>query len=122
MNDCPAPASRPKARRLNGLQERWMVSRILTAMAQLGPAVAEQLKQSPLYQTYSRIAPNPENWPVPVTKMGNLLRKTSTDFLSISQGVIRRINRAENPTVPSRQQKRVCTEFQKIQGEMPCDS
>ncbi len=52
-----------------------MVSRILTAMAQLGPAVAEQLKQSPLYQTYSRIAPNPENWPVPVTKMGNLLRK-----------------------------------------------
>jgi pimeloyl-ACP methyl ester carboxylesterase len=48
---------------------------ILAAMAQLGPAVAEQLKQSPLYQTYSRIAPNPANWPVLVTKMGNLLRK-----------------------------------------------
>lgn len=48
---------------------------ILAAMAQLGPAVAEQFKQSPLYQTYSRIAPNPANWPVLVTKMGDLLRK-----------------------------------------------
>lgn len=48
---------------------------ILTATAQLGAAVAEQLKQSPLYQTYSRITPNPANWPVLVTKMGNLLRK-----------------------------------------------
>ena len=48
---------------------------ILTAMAQLGPAVAEQLKPSPVYQTYSRIAPNPANWPVLVTKMGNLLQK-----------------------------------------------
>jgi pimeloyl-ACP methyl ester carboxylesterase len=48
---------------------------ILTAMTQLGPAVAEQLKQSPWYPTYSRVAPNPANWPVLVTKMGNLLRK-----------------------------------------------
>jgi len=48
---------------------------ILSAMAQLGPAVAEQLKPSPLYQTYSRIAPNPANWPMLVTKMGDLLRK-----------------------------------------------
>ena len=48
---------------------------ILTAMAQLGPAVAEQLKQSPLYQTYSRIAPNPANWTGLVTKMGKLLQK-----------------------------------------------
>ena len=48
---------------------------IHSAMAQLGPAVAEQLKQSPLYQTYSRIAPNPANWPMLVTKMGDLLRK-----------------------------------------------
>ncbi|PYT73257.1 MAG: alpha/beta hydrolase [Acidobacteria bacterium] len=48
---------------------------ILAAMAQLGPAVAEQLKQSPLYQAYARTAPKPENWPVLVTKMGDLLRK-----------------------------------------------
>ena len=55
-------------------REGWYPE-ILTAMAQLGPAVAEQLKQSHLYQTYSRIAPNPANWPVLVTKMGDLLRK-----------------------------------------------
>jgi pimeloyl-ACP methyl ester carboxylesterase len=48
---------------------------ILTAMAQLGPAVAEQLKPSPPYQVYSRIAPRPADWPVLVTKMGNVLRK-----------------------------------------------
>ena len=48
---------------------------IRAAMAQLGPAVAEQLKPSPLYQTYARIAPKPENWPVLVTKMGALLNK-----------------------------------------------
>ena len=30
---------------------------ILAAMAQMGPAAAEQLKQTPLYQVYSRIAP-----------------------------------------------------------------
>ncbi|HEX8765136.1 MAG TPA: alpha/beta hydrolase [Candidatus Acidoferrum sp.] len=50
-------------------------SEILAAMARMGPAAAEQLKQSPLYQTYSRIAPKPENWPVLVAKMGELLRK-----------------------------------------------
>ena len=48
---------------------------ILSAMAQLGPAVAEQLKESSLYQTYSRIAPIPANWPMLVAKMGDLLRK-----------------------------------------------
>ena len=48
---------------------------ILAAMAQMGPAAAEQLKQTSLYQNYLRIAPKPENWPVLVTKMGDLLRK-----------------------------------------------
>lgn len=45
------------------------------AMAQMGPAAAEQLKHTPIYQVYARIAPKPENWPVLVTKMGDLLRK-----------------------------------------------
>ena len=55
-------------------REGWYPE-ILAAMAQMGPAAAEQLKQTPLYQVYSRIAPKPENWPVLVTKMGDLLRK-----------------------------------------------
>lgn len=48
---------------------------IRAAMEQMGPAAAEQLKQAPIYEVYSRIAPKPENWPVLVSKMGDLLRK-----------------------------------------------
>src|SRR5437764_13850766 len=48
---------------------------ILAAMAQLGPAVAEQLKHSPLSQAYSRTALTPDNCTVLVPKMGELLRK-----------------------------------------------
>lgn len=55
-------------------QDGWYPE-ILAAMAQMGPVAAEQLKQSPLYQAYSRIAPRSENWPRLVTKMGDLLRK-----------------------------------------------
>jgi pimeloyl-ACP methyl ester carboxylesterase len=48
---------------------------ILAAMAQMGPAAAEQLKQSPIYQSYARVAPNPANWPVLVTKVAQLINK-----------------------------------------------
>ena len=48
---------------------------ILAQMDQLGPASAEMMKPSPLYQTYTRIAPKPENWPVLVTTIGDSLRK-----------------------------------------------
>lgn len=33
------------------------------------------MKQSPMYQLYSRIAPKPEDWPVLLTKLGDLLRR-----------------------------------------------
>jgi pimeloyl-ACP methyl ester carboxylesterase len=48
---------------------------ILAAMAQSGPATAEQMKQTPLYSTYARIAPKPGDWPVMFTKLGELLRQ-----------------------------------------------
>jgi pimeloyl-ACP methyl ester carboxylesterase len=48
---------------------------ILTAMDHLGPAMAEVMKPSPLYQTYARIAPRPTDWPVLISKVGDLLRK-----------------------------------------------
>jgi pimeloyl-ACP methyl ester carboxylesterase len=44
-------------------------------MAQSGPKQAEQMMQNPLYQTYERIAPRPEEWPVLFTKLGELLKK-----------------------------------------------
>jgi pimeloyl-ACP methyl ester carboxylesterase len=48
---------------------------VRAAMAQMSPAAAEQMKQSPLYQTYARIAPRPEDWVSLVTRVGELIRK-----------------------------------------------
>jgi pimeloyl-ACP methyl ester carboxylesterase len=48
---------------------------ILAGMAQMGSAAAEPMKQTPMYQMYARIAPRPEDWPVLLTKLGDLLRK-----------------------------------------------
>jgi pimeloyl-ACP methyl ester carboxylesterase len=48
---------------------------VLSAMAQMGPASAEMMKPSPTYQTYARIAPRPEHWPVLVGKVGDLTRR-----------------------------------------------
>ena len=48
---------------------------IVAAMAQMGPAAAEPMKQSPMYQMYARIAPRPADWSVLITKLGELLRR-----------------------------------------------
>src|SRR5215470_9108186 len=48
---------------------------ILGAMDQMGPAAAEMMKPSPIYQTYARIAPRPVDFPKLLGKMGDLLHK-----------------------------------------------
>jgi pimeloyl-ACP methyl ester carboxylesterase len=48
---------------------------VLAGMEQMGPEAAEPMKQTPMYQLYSRIAPKPEDWPVLLTKLGDLLRR-----------------------------------------------
>jgi pimeloyl-ACP methyl ester carboxylesterase len=48
---------------------------VLAGMDQLGAEAAEMMKPSPLYQTYARVAPRPEDWPVLVSKTGALLRR-----------------------------------------------
>jgi pimeloyl-ACP methyl ester carboxylesterase len=48
---------------------------ILAGMGQMGPQVAEPMKQTPMYQHYASIAPKPEDWPVLLTKLGELLRQ-----------------------------------------------
>jgi pimeloyl-ACP methyl ester carboxylesterase len=48
---------------------------IVAGMSQMGPGAAEPMKQTPMYQIYARIAPKPEDWPVLITKLGDLLRK-----------------------------------------------
>ena len=48
---------------------------VLAGMAQMGPEAAEPMKGTPMYQLYSSIAPRPEDWPVLLTKLGELLRR-----------------------------------------------
>ena len=36
---------------------------ILAQQGQVGAAAAEAMKQTPMYQLYSSIAPRPEDWP-----------------------------------------------------------
>jgi pimeloyl-ACP methyl ester carboxylesterase len=46
---------------------------VLAGMEQMGPAAAEPMKQTPMYQLYSSVAPRPEDWSVLLTKLGELL-------------------------------------------------
>ena len=48
---------------------------VLAGMEQMGPGAAEPMKQTPMYQLYSSVAPRPEDWPVLLTKLGELLRR-----------------------------------------------
>jgi len=47
----------------------------LAGFDQMGPAFAEAMRQSPLYEIYSQVAPRVEDWPVLVDKMGTMLRQ-----------------------------------------------
>jgi pimeloyl-ACP methyl ester carboxylesterase len=46
---------------------------IFAAIARMGPASAEAMKQSPLYPVYASVAPRPEDWPVLHSKLPDLL-------------------------------------------------
>ena len=46
---------------------------VLAGMEQMGPAAAEPMKATPIYELYASIAPKPEDWPVLLTKLGQLL-------------------------------------------------
>ena len=48
---------------------------ILAGMAQMGAQAAEPMKQTPMYQLYAGIAPRVEDWPILLTKTGDLLRQ-----------------------------------------------
>src|SRR5439155_24799152 len=48
---------------------------IVAGMSQVSAGAAESMKQTPMYQVYARIAPRPADWPVLLTKVGDLLRK-----------------------------------------------
>ncbi len=59
---------------------------VLGGMRQLGPEMAEALKQTPMYAVYVRVAPRIEDWPVLLAKSGQLHQQSydwSVDFTKI---------------------------------------
>lgn len=48
---------------------------ILAQQAQMGPQVAEQMKQTPMYQSYASLNPHPEDWPRLLEKLGAFMKK-----------------------------------------------
>jgi pimeloyl-ACP methyl ester carboxylesterase len=46
---------------------------VLAGMAAMNAEAAEGMKQTPMYQLYASIAPKVEDWPVLLTKLGELL-------------------------------------------------
>ena len=48
---------------------------ILAQQAQVGPAAAEQMKQTPMYQSYAKLNPRPQDWPRLLQKIGDFMKK-----------------------------------------------
>jgi pimeloyl-ACP methyl ester carboxylesterase len=48
---------------------------ILAQQGQVGPAAAEAMKQTPMYQSYASIAPRPEDWARLLGKIGVAMKK-----------------------------------------------
>jgi pimeloyl-ACP methyl ester carboxylesterase len=48
---------------------------VLKGMEAVSSAQAEPMKQTPLYQRYAAVAPHPEQWPLLLDRMGDLMRK-----------------------------------------------
>jgi len=48
---------------------------IVAGMSQMGAAAAEPMKQTPMYALYAQIAPRVNDWPVLLSKMGDMLRQ-----------------------------------------------
>jgi pimeloyl-ACP methyl ester carboxylesterase len=57
-----------------GKRDGWHADS-LAGMDQMGSQLAGMLKQSPLYEFYSRVAPRVEDFPVLLDKVGDLLRR-----------------------------------------------
>jgi pimeloyl-ACP methyl ester carboxylesterase len=59
---------------------------LLAQQAQVGPEMAEAMKQTPMYQLYASIAPRVEDWPRLLGKMGAMMKEDfdySKEFSSI---------------------------------------
>lgn len=59
---------------------------ILAQQGQVGPAMADAMKQTPMYQVYQSLAPRPEDWPRLLGKIGELM-KEDFDFSTEIAGI-----------------------------------
>lgn len=48
---------------------------ILAGMAQMGPEIAEPMKQTPMYKVYAEVAPRPDDWSKMLSKIGDMMRR-----------------------------------------------
>jgi pimeloyl-ACP methyl ester carboxylesterase len=64
---------------------------VVEEMSRTGEESAARMKQTPMYQLYSQLAPKPEDWPVLHTKLGAMLREDydwSNDLPAIKAPVL----------------------------------
>jgi pimeloyl-ACP methyl ester carboxylesterase len=58
-----------------GFAQDGFYPEMLPMQAQVGAAMAEHMKQTPMYQSYVKVAPKPEDFPRLLDRMGELMRK-----------------------------------------------
>jgi pimeloyl-ACP methyl ester carboxylesterase len=58
-----------------GFAQDGFYPEMLPQQAQVGAAMAEQMKQTPMYQSYVAVAPKPEDFPKLLDAMGEYMRK-----------------------------------------------
>jgi len=56
-------------------RQGWYPEVLAGMSAGMGPGAAEQMKSTPMYQLYRALAPRLEDWPVLLTKLGELLKQ-----------------------------------------------
>ncbi|HEU4561303.1 MAG TPA: alpha/beta hydrolase [Longimicrobium sp.] len=58
-----------------GFARDGFYAEMLPQQAQVGAAMAEHMRETPMYQSYAAIAPRPEDFPRLLDRMGELMRK-----------------------------------------------
>jgi pimeloyl-ACP methyl ester carboxylesterase len=58
-----------------GFAQNGFFPEIRPLQAQLGAALADRMKQTPMYQSYAAIAPNPAEFPVLLDRLGEWMRQ-----------------------------------------------
>lgn len=72
---------------------------VQAGMAAMNAEAATAMLDSPMYQLYAAVAPNPDDWPILVTKLGDLLRQDydwSEDVAAITAPILLVVGDADN--------------------------